>query len=71
MNGRFVQNQIKVYCKTGEKQKPLYSGPGGSNILLAFIFSWGNMSFDKGRCVSATRQLYVIQGKWYDIVHQQ
>lgn len=38
---------------------------------LAFIFSWGNASFDKGRCVSITRQLYVIQGKWDDIVHQQ
>lgn len=40
-------------------------------MWLPFIFSWGSMSFDKGRCVSITRQLYVIQGKWYDIVHQQ
>lgn len=40
-------------------------------MWLAFIFSWGNTSFDKGRCVSLTRQLYVMQGKWDDIVHQQ
>lgn len=40
-------------------------------MCFAFIFSWGNMSFDKSRCVSITRQLYVIQGEWYDIVHQQ
>lgn len=55
----------------GETKKNPYSYPGGSNMCLAFIFSWGNMSFDKRRCVSITRQLYVIQGKWYDIVHRQ
>lgn len=71
MNWHFVQNRISVYCETREKQNPLYSCPGGSNMWLAFLFSWGSMSFDKGRCVSIARQLYVVQGKWYDIVHQQ
>lgn len=40
-------------------------------MWLAFVFSCGNMSFDKDRCVSVTRQFYVTWGKWYDIVHQQ
>lgn len=39
--------------------------------VACFHLFLGKMSFDKGRCVSITRQLYVIQGKWCDIVHQQ
>lgn len=65
------KNLINIHYKPEEKQKTLSSCPGGSNMCFAFIFSWGNMSFDKSRCVSITRQLYVIQGEWYDIVHQQ
>lgn len=73
MNERtfWIKSNERILQGWGETKKTPYSYPGGSNMCLAFIFSWGNMSFDKRRCVSITRQLYVIQGKWYDIVHRQ